>query len=76
MATTGDRRAQLIVSAIRRYAARQPTTPLGLLALHKTESKLTDSLVGGGHEGGSGSNEEGEEEEGTHLGRVLLGFGV
>lgn len=31
------------------------------------EFKLTNSLVGRGHEGGSGSNKEGEEEEGTHL---------
>jgi len=44
--------------------------------LNKTESKLTNSLVGGGHEGGSGSNEEGEEEEGTHLGKVVLFWGV
>eukprot|EP01083_Nonionella_stella_P062390 162182_1 len=27
-----------------------------------------NSLVDGGREGGSGSNEEGEKEEGTHLG--------
>lgn len=40
-----------------------------------TKSKrLTNSLVGGGHEGGSGSNEEGEEEEGTHLDSGV-GFG-
>ncbi len=37
-------------------------------SLANTERReLTNSLVGGGHEGGSGSNEEGEEEEGTHL---------
>jgi hypothetical protein len=29
--------------------------------------RLTNSLVGGGHEGRSGSNEESEEEKGTHL---------
>eukprot|EP00986_Skeletonema_menzelii_P008524 scaffold3622_cov144-Skeletonema_menzelii.AAC.9 len=33
--------------------------------------RLTNSLVGRGHEGGSGSNKEGEKEEGTHLDSLL-----
>ena len=34
-------------------------------------TNLTNSLVGRGHEGGCGGNEEGEEEEGTHLGKFV-----
>ena len=57
-------------------ARHQPAIhPRNSQSLSHTKSKrLTNSLVGGGHEGGSGSNEEGEEEEGTHLDSGV-GFG-
>ena len=49
---------------------------LPIISPHKFPTQtdlLTNSLVGRGHEGGSGSNKEGEEEEGTHLDSVIRG---
>jgi len=44
------------------------TRPLEISSSTNYHIYLTNSLIGRGHEGGSSSNEESEEEEGTHIG--------
>ena len=65
-ADTSVRLAPIVTSSTRTSPSFDfPSTIL------QVKIKLTNSLVGRGHEGGSGSNKEGEKEEGTHLDSLL-----